>query len=101
MSCAIVALEGDTNSLKILVANTFLSKPLPLKVLQSDTLKKKELLIKNPTAKYPFVETDHGTIFQTNTILRFLSCSNHTLGGGDEQSVGLVNQWLDFTAIQI
>jgi len=62
-----------------------------------------EFLQKNPLGKVPVLETEEGSICETNAILRFLARSdeNTTLYGSNSYEKGLVDQWLDFTISEV
>lgn len=55
MSYTLVVLEGDTNSNKVLSVNALLGKPIPVKTIKTEDLKKKDLANRNPAGKIPFL----------------------------------------------
>lgn len=58
---------------------------------------------KNPLGKIPVLETPDGFIFESNAILRYLARSKRSEGlyGENEFQEGLVDQWLDFTSLEL
>lgn len=61
-----------------------------------------EFLAKNPLGKVPVLETDQGSIFESNAIARHLArLSETSLFGSNEYEEALVNQWIDFAASEI
>ncbi len=66
-------------------------------------LKEKDFLKKNPLGKIPVLETPDGYIFESNAILRYLARSKRAEGlyGENEFQEGLVDQWLDFSSLEL
>lgn len=65
--------------------------------------KTEEFLKKNPLGKVPVLETEEGTIWESNAIARYvarLDQNTHLLGSNEYEN-GLVDQWLDFTSGEI
>ena len=66
-------------------------------------MKEKDFLKKNPLGKIPVLETPDGYIFESNAILRYLARSKKAEGlyGENEFQEGLVDQWLDFSSLEL
>lgn len=61
-----------------------------------------EFLAKNPLGKVPVLETEEGTIFESNAIARYVArLGNAHLYGANDFEAGLVDQWLDFAVGEI
>eukprot|EP01103_Thecamoeba_quadrilineata_P006012 TRINITY_DN15751_c0_g1_i1.p1 TRINITY_DN15751_c0_g1~~TRINITY_DN15751_c0_g1_i1.p1 ORF type:complete len:440 (+),score=110.22 TRINITY_DN15751_c0_g1_i1:127-1320(+) len=61
-----------------------------------------EFLAKNPLGKVPVLETDEGSIYESNAIARHLARAGWTpLFGSNDYEEALVNQWLDFSSGEI
>lgn len=66
-------------------------------------MKEKDFLKKNPLGKIPVLETSDGFIFESNAILRYLARTKRSEGlyGENEFQEGLVDQWLDFSSLEL
>lgn len=58
---------------------------------------------KNPLGKIPVLETTDGFIFESNAIIRYLARTKKSEGlyGENEFQEGLVDQWLDFSSLEL
>jgi len=58
---------------------------------------------KNPLGKVPVLETQHGTIFESNAIARYVARVRPDVGlyGGSVFQAGQVDQWLDFSTNEL
>lgn len=63
-----------------------------------------EFTAKHALGKIPLLETPEGSIFETNSILRYFaraSTKRQNLLGKNLYEEGLVNQWLDFAVMEL
>lgn len=89
---------------KALIAAKFNGITVEAKVF--DTAKdaaKPDFLMKNPTGKVPFLQTDMGCIFTSCSIARYIArCRSDTpLFGRSFLEEGLIDSWLDFCTHEI
>lgn len=68
-------------------------------ILNEEEAKSKETKAKTLTGKFPFLETDQGTLFESAAIARYLaSQGNGALLGSNDFERALVNQWVDYVS---
>jgi len=84
---------------KAMVAAKF--NGLAVKTARFDAQKdaqKEDFLVKNPTGKVPFLETDMGCIFTSNAIARYVSRAraDTSLYGNCFDDEGQIDTWLEF-----
>lgn len=95
---------GNFRANKILVTSEILSLPIIQNYVDMKTIKEKDFLKKNPLGKIPVLETDNeGFIFESNAILRYLARLKKESGlyGENDFQSGLVDQWLDFSSLEL
>jgi hypothetical protein len=51
--------------------------------------------------KVPVLSTPNGALHSTNTMLRFLARGHQTLYGASENEVNDVDDWLDWSALEL
>jgi len=62
----------------------------------------KDVLAKSPLGKLPYLETDHGTIYGADAIVRYLArLSKGNLYGNNEFESGLIEQFICMASIDI
>jgi elongation factor 1-gamma len=66
--------------------------------VSEEEAKTKEFKAKSLTGKYPLLETEDGTLFESAAIARYLARRNPEAGllGKNAYEAGLVDQWIDF-----
>ena len=66
-------------------------------ILTQEEAKSKETKAKVLTGKFPFLETEHGVLFESGAITSFLASKGDAklLGQNDFENA-LVNQWVDY-----
>merc|ERR1719230_2500577 len=64
---------------------------------------KDDFLMKNPTGKVPFLETDMGCIFTSNAIARYVSRAraDTSLYGNCFDDEGQIDTWLEFCTHEV
>jgi elongation factor 1-gamma len=89
---------GSHRGNKILVAAQYAGAQIEPVYLDHQILKETDLLKKNPTGKIPILETETGTLWESNAILRYVGGLNPALGllGSDNWKQGQVAQWLEW-----
>lgn len=94
---------GSFRTNKILIAAHIVEAPVELVVLDHTKLKEPDFLKKNPNGKIPVLETKDGSIFESNAILRHVARINKNKGlyGSNEHQESSVDQWLDWTALEL
>jgi elongation factor 1-gamma len=94
---------GNFRANKIQVVSELLNIPITNNYVDMKTLKEKDFLKKNPLGKIPVLETADGFIFESNAILRYLARTKRAEGlyGENEFQEGLVDQWLDFSSLEL
>lgn len=62
------------------------------------TWQDKEYLKKNPNGHFPTLETDKGSLFESNAILRYIGNLGKDKGlyGANDFEASLIDGWLDF-----
>jgi len=84
---------------KALVAAKFNGINIETKVFNPEKdLKKPDFVAKNPTGKVPFLETDRGSLFSSQSIARYIArCRADTpLFGRGFNEEGQIDTWLEF-----
>jgi elongation factor 1-gamma len=94
---------GGHRTNKILVAAHVAETPVELIVIDHTKTKEVEFLKKNPNGKIPVLETKDGFIYESNAILRHIARANKGKGlyGSNEHQESLVDQWLDWTSLEL
>jgi len=89
---------GSHRGNKILVAAQYAGAQIEPVHLDHKILKETDLLKKNPTGKIPILETETGTLWESNAILRYVAGLNPALNlaGSDNWKQGQVAQWLEW-----
>jgi glutathione S-transferase len=67
-------------------------------ILNEEEAKSKETKAKVLTGKFPFLETDHGVLFESGAIASFLAEKSEgaKLLGANDFETAQVNQWVDY-----
>jgi len=89
---------------KALVAAKFNGVTIDAKIFDSaKDSAKPDFLIKNPTGKVPFLQTDMGCLFTSGSIARYIARirSDTSLFGRSFLEEGLIDSWLDFCTHEI
>jgi elongation factor 1-gamma len=94
---------GGFRTNKILVAAHIVEAPIELVVVDHAKIKEPEFLKKNPNGKIPVLETKEGTLFESNSILRYVARIKKDKGlyGTNEYQESQVDQWLDWCGLEL
>lgn len=95
--------KQNPNTWKILIAAKY--NDLQIEVPEFDLgaeAKSKDFLAKSPMGKVPVLETDKGSLFESNAAARFVGkMGKAKVVPSSPFELGLVDQWIDFTASEV
>ena len=81
------------------ITSYFAGVQLEVVNLTAEQLGEKDLIAKNPTKKFPFLETPEGNLFESSAICRHLArvAGDKGLYGSNPYENAQVDQWIDFS----
>jgi len=92
--------ESNPRTQKVLIAAKYAG--VNVEVVTNVDTKSADFLKKNPTGKVPVLETDKGTISESNAIARYIAREGKPeFYGKSNIETALVDQWIDFAASEI
>jgi len=92
--------ESNPRTQKVLIAAKYAG--VNVEVITNVDTKSADFLKKNPTGKVPVLETDKGTISESNAIARYIAREGKPeFHGRSNIETALVDQWVDFAASEI
>jgi len=92
--------ESNPRTQKVLIAAKYAG--VNVEVVTNVDTKSADFLKKNPTGKVPVLETDKGTISESNAIARYIAREGKPeFYGKSNIETALVDQWVDFAASEI
>lgn len=94
---------GNKNAFKALIAAEYVGARIEVPEFQMDVDNKTpEFLKMNPHGKVPVLQTDKGSIFESNAIARYVSrLADVGLYGTNLQQLAVIEQWIDFVSNEI
>jgi elongation factor 1-gamma len=91
--------DNSPRTQKVLIAAKYAG--VNVEVANVDT-RSEDFLRKNPTGKVPVLETDKGTISESNAIARYIAREGKPeFHGKSSIETALIDQWIDFAASEI
>jgi len=100
MVLKLYAHDQSPRTQKVLIAAKYAG--LNVEVVSDVDTKSADFLKKNPTGKVPVLETDKGTISESNAIVRYIAREGKAgLYGKSNIDAGLIDQWIDFASSEI
>lgn len=92
--------ESNPRTQKVLIAAKYAG--INVEVVTNVDTKSADFLKKNPTGKVPVLETDKGTISESNAIARYIAREGKPeFYGKSNIETGLIDQWIDFASSEI
>jgi len=92
--------ESNPRTQKVLIAAKYAG--ITVEVVTNVDTKSADFLKKNPTGKVPVLETDKGTISESNAIARYIAREGKPeFYGKSNIETAQVDQWVDFAASEI
>jgi len=92
--------ESNPRTQKILITAKYAG--VNVEVVTNVDTKSADFLKKNPTGKVPLLETDKGTISESNAIARYIAREGKPeFYGKSNIETALVDQWVDFASSEI
>lgn len=94
---------GNARAIKALVAAEFNGVHIEVPAFDMASMKTKEFLAKNPLGKVPVLETDEGSIFESNAIARYIARlrPDTYLYGKTFFESAQVDSWIDFATNEV
>nr|CCA15330.1 calciumdependent protein 1 putative [Albugo laibachii Nc14] len=94
---------GNYRVFKILIAAEYNGVDIEVPEFDMTTIKSKEFLAKNPLGKVPVLETENGSLFESNAIARYVARlrADSGLSGRTFFESGQVDSWMDFSAHEL
>ena len=94
-------LPGSTRSTSVLITAILAKVPYTVHFQNYNSCKTEHFLTIHPFGKLPAAETPEGSLYESNTICRYLAKKGKCLYGDNERETLLVDQWLDTTRIDL
>lgn len=92
--------DNSTRTQKVLIAAKYAG--VNVEVVSNVDTKSDEFLRKNPTGKVPVLETDKGTISESNAIARYIAREGKPqFHGRSSIETAQIDQWIDFASSEI
>lgn len=92
--------DNSPRTQKVLIAAKYAN--VNVEVVSNVDTKSDEFLRKNPTGKVPVLETDKGTISESNAIARYIAREGKPeFHGKTSIETALIDQWIDFASSEI
>eukprot|EP01023_Acetabularia_acetabulum_P059127 TRINITY_DN7093_c0_g1_i1.p1 TRINITY_DN7093_c0_g1~~TRINITY_DN7093_c0_g1_i1.p1 ORF type:complete len:385 (-),score=81.18 TRINITY_DN7093_c0_g1_i1:126-1280(-) len=94
---------GNKNAYKALISGEYVGVKISVPDFKMGVDNKTaEFLKKNPHGKVPVLETDHGCIWESNAIARYVArLADKGLFGKTHLDAAVVEQWIDFSTNEI
>jgi elongation factor 1-gamma len=92
--------DNSPRTQKVLIAAKYAG--VNVEVVSNVDTRSEDFLRKNPTGKVPVLETDKGTISESNAIARYIAREGKPeFHGKSSIETALIDQWIDFAASEI